>query len=357
MKGLTTMKEITKSYLGFTYNKTPIQKGKIEKTLDVLIKYENEVYDRKNFILYLLINEQMTPEKKENVTFYSKRKQDYTKPKTEYRLNHKDGYFITITKTEYDFYIYCVENGFTTVEAVKSYEEKEIKKNEEKEKAEKLEKLVKAEKEEKENKEFENKINASIKNITDAEMKLIRDIFLDINKTYNIDYCKKFVALVKNYDFSLCKEKIISYLHNDNKASIKAFEYLTGLKLPKSYRERMEYLESIFTTDFKGTQSYKAKHNKEELFYIAMSDRWQEVKAESFKKYGIDMILINKGNSWNLSETKSGLMIASAETKEEVIKRLGDIVKRNTENVFKNMIEEKTKDVWERIGINPKYAI
>ena len=357
MKGLTAVKEITKSYLGFTNNKTPMQKGKIEKTLDALIRYENEVYDRKNLMLHFLINKQGIPEKKENVTFYSKRKQDYTKPKTEYRLYCKDNCFIKITKTEYDFYIYCAENGFTTVKSIKLYEEEELRKIEEKKRAEEAEKLRKAEKEEKENKEFEKRINSSIKNITDAEMNLIKDIFLDINKTYNIDYCKKFVALVKNYDFSLCKEKIISYLHNDNKASIKAFEYLTGLKLPKNYGKRMEYLESIFTTDFKGTQSYKAKHNKEELFYIAMSDRWQEVKAESFKKYGIDMILINKGNSWNLSEIKSGLMIASAETKEEVIKRLDDIVKRNTENVFKNMIEEKTKDVWGKIGINPKYAI
>ena len=60
----------------------------------------------------------------------------------------------------------------------------------------------------------------------------------------------------------LCKEEVISRLYNGNKASIKVFECLTGLKLPKAYKERKTYLESLTSADFKEMTGYKPQKKK-----------------------------------------------------------------------------------------------
>jgi len=215
-------------------------------------------------------------------------------------------------------------------------------------------------KQEEEKRELEKRINSAMKSISDTEMNLIQDIFLDINKMFNTDYCRKFIALVKNFDFPLCKEKIISYLHNGNKACIKAFEHLTGLKLPKSYRKRTEYLKSISSSNFKGIQAYKVKTKLEnkELFYISMfCGGWNGVMAEPFEKHGIDMFMFDNGEQWSLSESKSGMMIASAKNKEELFERFDELMKNETEETFKDMIAEKINEIWQKKGINPKYAV
>ena len=72
------------------------------------------------------------------------------------------------------------------------------------------------------------------------------------------------VALIHNFDDPYCKEEIISRLHNDNKASIKIFECITGLKLPKSYKDRKVYLEGLTTKDFKGIIEYKPRRERKE---------------------------------------------------------------------------------------------
>ncbi len=116
----------------------------------------------------------------------------------------------------------------------------------------------------------------------------------------------------------MCGEKIISILHN-NKASIKVFECLTGLKLPKSYKKRIEYLRGISVSDFKDARTYKpeAVKENEEMFYISMfSGDWDGVRAERFKKYGFDIFISEIGGVWNLSEAKNVLNISMGESKE-----------------------------------------
>lgn len=352
--------EIINSFLGFTDGKTPMIKARIEKTLSKLTRYEGKVYDNKTFMLHLLINEGGTPEKAENVVCYSKRTESgYTKPKTEYRIWHKDGFYITVTKTEYDFYNYCMEKGFTTAEAVEAYIGEEVKREEERRGAEKEEVLEKTRREEEEKAEFEKIIKDGIASVTDEEMELAKNIFLDINKTYNVKYCEELIALIKNFDFLACGERVISILHNDNKASIKVFECMTGLELPKSYKKRTEYLRGISVSDFKGALTYKpeAVRENEEIFYISMSHGdWNGVRAEPVSKYGLDMFIFEDESGWNLSEAKSGLNILKWVSKEAVLREFDKMIKERTETEFKNLVEEKTKEVWKKNGINPKYV-
>ena len=348
------------SFLGFTDGKTPMIKARIEKMFSKLIKYEGKVYDNKTFMLHLLINEGGTPEKAENVIYHSRRtKSGRTKPKTEYRIWHKDGFYIPVTKTEYDFYNYCMENGFTTDEAVKAYEAEETKREEERRGAEKDKVLEKTRREEEEKAKFEKIIKDGIASVTDEEMELAKNVFLDINKTYNVKYCEKLIALIKNFDFPACGERVISILHNDNKASIKVFEYMTGLGLPKSYKKRIEYLRGISVSDFKGMRTYKpeAVKENEEMFYISMfRGDWNGVRAEPVSKYGLDMFVFEEEGGWNLSEAKSGLSILKGESKEAVLREFDEMIEKQTEAEFKNLVEEKTKEVWKKNGINPKYA-
>lgn len=348
------------SFLGFTDGKTPMIKARIEKTLSKLTRYEGKVYDNKTFMLHLLINEGGTPEKAENVIYHSTRTESgYTKPKTEYRMWHKDGFYITVTKTEYDFYNYCMEKGFTTAEAVEAYIAEEAKTEEERREAEEKEALEKARREEEKKAEFEKVIKDGIASVADEEMELAKNIFLDINKTYNVKYCEELIALIKNFDFPACGERVISILHNDNKASIKVFECMTGLELPKSYKKRTEYLRGISVSDFKGARTYKpeaAKEN-EEIFYISMfCGGWNGVRAEPVSKYGLDMFIFEDKRGWNLSEAKSGLNILKGENKETVLRKFDEMIEERTETEFKNFVDKKTKEVWKENGINPKYV-
>lgn len=66
----------------------------------------------------------------------------------------------------------------------------------------------------------------------------------------------RLLALIHNYDNPLCRADIISRLHNGNRASIKTFEHITGLTLPKTYKERREYLAGISSADFTGITEF-----------------------------------------------------------------------------------------------------
>ena len=143
--------------------------------------------------------------------------------------------------------------------------------------------------------------------ILSEEKEIVDSIFLDIYGKEN-SWNYSLVALIHNFDDPFCKEEIISRLHNDNKASIKIFECITGLKLPKSYKERKIYLEGITPADFKGMTEYKARKKREEKevqkeeFYInertPEGQRWTKVIAEPFVKYGVDMFMISPSKGY-----------------------------------------------------------
>ncbi|MFG6393126.1 MAG: hypothetical protein K1W24_02885 [Lachnospiraceae bacterium] len=179
--------------------------------------------------------------------------------------------------------------------------------------------------------------------------------------------CKNYslIALVHNFDNQYCKEEIISRLRNDNKASIKLFECLTGLGLPKSYRKRVEYIGNITMENFKGMtgyQPYKKKGTKEvhkEEFYIAegrgRAERWTKVIAEPFRKYGLDMFIFYSNGYWNISLAESVVYVATGRTKKECMANLKKYRDIHGKEDFLQKIKRKTSLVINSIGANPRY--
>lgn len=101
---------LSKTYLGFTNNLKPMQAGKIEKSLDQLIRYEGKIMTEKEYI-YTLLKEGFRPEIQENYSYYSRKLDAMTKPKTRYVLINGD-YSADINKTLLNFAKHILDNGF-----------------------------------------------------------------------------------------------------------------------------------------------------------------------------------------------------------------------------------------------------
>lgn len=111
------------SYLGFTDNKTALQKAKIESCLDKVFRYSNGIMARKDAMLYGLRNgkkPEVADEIRRNGTV-----------KKSYRMAWGNLYN-DITKTEYDFCLYLIEHELVSEESVNAFIEAE---NQEKERA------------------------------------------------------------------------------------------------------------------------------------------------------------------------------------------------------------------------------
>ena len=77
----------------------------------------------------------------------------------------------------------------------------------------------------------------------------------------------RILTLIDNIDNDLCKDTLMNWLHNGNRASIKVFECITGLKLPKSNKERREYLRGLSKSNYIESVEFKPrkKATKKEL--------------------------------------------------------------------------------------------
>src|SRR5690606_9109071 len=111
---------IKSTYFGFTNNLKPMQAARKEKTLNRLIRFNDNMMTEKEFI-YTLLQEGLTPTIEENYSYYSRKLDDYTKPKTDYRLTDQEGAFYSITKTSYDFAQHILNNNFQDTETASNY--------------------------------------------------------------------------------------------------------------------------------------------------------------------------------------------------------------------------------------------
>lgn len=197
--------------------------------------------------------------------------------------------------------------------------------------------------------------------IPDSQKEIINSIFLDLygqENTFNYTLA----VCINNYDKPMCKEEVKARLHNSNKASIKIFECLTGLKLPNGYKKRMEYLENICFKDFQDMKEYKprkkreSKENVEEDFYMLMDNfTWKKVIAEPIKKYGIEMFAFIESNMWKLSHVKTGLCISSGKTKNDCLESLKFLIDTKGKEEVSKMFQDKEKIIFERAGENPLF--
>lgn len=357
-----------KRFLGFTNGIKEPRKTKVENELSACYTYKGNYYSAVEFLCMKLL-EGCYPDKEENYQYY-KRNGELSKPKTLYKYYSVDGKtYFKLNKTQYDFVCYLLGSGLNTEESILEYDKVDIERVEAMQRAEAEEKARQEEAKAKEDAERERMkqiIAEESQYISEEEKAIVESVFLSIyGQTNNWNY--SLVALIHNFDDKYCKEEIISRLHNDNKASIKIFECITGLKLPKSYKERKAYLEGLTKEDFQEMAQYKprkkvehteGKEVQKEEFYTFMGDNsWRKVIAEPITKYGMEMFLHCDNGTWKISHAEVGVSLASGKNKTECMQKLKELVDKNGMDFINNRIEEVKKMVSNRAGMNPRYNV
>lgn len=357
-----------KRYLGFTDGIKEPRKTKVENELDRLYRYNGNIYNEKTFLCIKLL-EGCYPDKEENYQYY-KRNGELSKPKTLYKYYDPEGrQYFELNKTQYDFVCYLLENGLNKEEVIITYDNADVAyyeslKQAEQEEIARQEAEEQRKTEEKEN--FKIWMHKESEKIPDFQKEIIDSIFLSIygqENTWNYSLA----VCINNYNNPLCKKEVLTRLHNDNKASIKIFECLTGLKLPKGYKERKEYLESISVLDFKEVVDYKPRKKREEKevqkeeFYINEytpdGQKWTKVIAEPFTKYGVDMFIRYNNRSFSISLAEAGMKVCDGKTKTECINNLKKFVDNRGKETFLQMVKDATEKMYKATGINPRYKV
>ena len=94
------------SFLGFTENMKAMQRGRVEKVLVKKFRYDGQIMERRDHILNLILNGSDVFSYEDSKTCYG------------IRVEKGSSRFYPITKNEYDFGMYLIENGFITNESV-----------------------------------------------------------------------------------------------------------------------------------------------------------------------------------------------------------------------------------------------
>ncbi len=94
-------------------------------------------------------------------------------------------------------------------------------------------------------------IEESEKYIGTEEEKLKDKIFSERykGKIGNTNHALKLFVLINNIEDERCRRKLCSWLHNDNIASIKVFEAYTGIKMPRTHKDRKEIVNNLKLSD------------------------------------------------------------------------------------------------------------
>ena len=368
-----------RSFLGFTDAIKEPRKTKVEDTLNKVMRYngletetgeKNPIMSRKQFLLELL-KQGNNVICEHDVKYYSRKLEDYTKPKTEYRIYTTDGCFFEITKTEYDFCTYCKENNLVSNESINEYITEEENRLQSIKQQEEENTRIQAEKERAEQEEY-NRIQAMIKEevetLPEEQKEIMNSIFLSMLGSEANANCYTLLVCINHFDNVVCKNEIISRLHNDNVASIKTFEFITGLKLPKGYKERIAYLNSITSNDFVGMIEYKERKKAEhkeiitEEFYINQRDNngsfhWQKVIAEPYSKNGINFFIQCINGQIKISEARTGSLFAYGNNKTEAKQKVDKFFQEKGKEKILELIEQMYTMVNKTAGDNPRYQL
>ena len=358
-----------KRFLGFTDGIKEPRKTKVENELSRCYSYKGNYYNAVEFLCTKLL-EGCYLEVEENYTTL-KRNGERTKPKTLYMFFDKDvRRYFELNKTQYNFVCYLIENGLNTEESILAYDKADVERVEALQRPEAEEKARQEEAKAKEDAERERMkriIAEESQYISEEEKAIVESVFLSIyGQSNNWNY--SLVALIHNFDDKYCKEEVISRLHNDNKASIKIFECITGLKLPKSYKERKVYLEGLTKEDFQEMVQYKprkkAEHTEEkevqkEEFYTFMGDNsWRKVIAEPITKYGMELFIHCDNGMWKISHAEVGMSLASGKNKTECMQKLKELVDNKGMDFLNNRIVEVKRMISNRTSEkNPRYNV
>lgn len=341
------------SLMGYTQNLSPMKKAKVEKTLLKLIRYKGEVIYTSEFVAKKII-EGSTPAYEENYSYYSRKLDGYTKPKTLYKLDNEDNSYNEITKTEYDFSLWLMDNNITTPEAYINGKKLESRRllNIDKQLQEEEEEKTRQQKElEQKEEDFKVWLNEESKKYNNEKnIELSQKIYFEYLGQNNSNGTIKLLTLIDNIDNDLCKDKLISWLHNGNKASIKVFECITGLRLPKNNSERVEFLQGTFKKDYKEPIDFKprqkAKEKKLIEFKIRVGNSIETAKGEKLdNKYGLNLYIQYRDHDYAITEGSTGMLLVPFKTtKKELMEAYSEALNDNKierlRGIIKTQIEK-----------------
>lgn len=364
------------SYLGFTDNKKPMQKARIENTLDNLIRHNGETMYEKEWAFALLLDG-YRPDKEENYSYYSRRLDDYTKPKTLYKLRKEDSWY-EVTKTVYDFVGYLLDNEMTTLDKAIAYAEneaiqleKEQREAAEKEAKEKEERRIQAEKEKQERKErHEKQLKEWHENgkqyMNDTTIQAMRKAILyyweDIKKIVRHDDIEKFIENgIESYTGIFgCREKLQGKVKNAFFDDINK----DNLQL-KIDREIFTELLSIKEDDkpitvtakvnaFLDNREYKgAAEVVTESYYIrVVNEGFKERQGEKKTIDGIVFYVEKFDGVYKATEARSGSSITTDKTKAELMKKVRTIIEDK-----KELLERNIESMVKKFGLSPLYEM
>jgi len=212
--------------------------------------------------------------------------------KTVYRIG--DESFGTIISSHgYDFANYLITNGLTTCESVQSVIDSNRTLYEKDSETAVLpepindahDNAVHANDE-----EYNNWLHGKIteygsSNLLEAaKCKTLREIFLDILWEYDDYFDKRLLVLIDNIENERCRRDLIAHMQKNNKASIVAFETITGITLPRNPSERKSLLGKTTVAEYSLHPSeYNPRNMNERKEY---SDRFYMWCIREDKKYG-----------------------------------------------------------------------
>lgn len=272
------MKFTIKNLCGYTADKTPMRAGKIEQSINnkrVRFTPVGESTETVGNFAGWIVNtvfEGFKPT--ENLieygyqyvyTCWGREKQwlKYDTPKKEYifcSIDGKQSKSLQLNKSQYDFAVWVTENFNTLDDALKAdaeYTEKLRKAAEEAERQE-LERIEAEQKRKAEREQYEEYAMSEAEKLIDTKIcELYKQTMI---KTYGEDYRIGLRGLMlyvcaREIENPLAKDMLVYWLYNDNKGSIKFFEIVSGCKLPKTYKKRVEFLQQL-TADKISLMSY-----------------------------------------------------------------------------------------------------
>jgi hypothetical protein len=354
----TQLLKLDKSYLGFTDDKSPMHKARVENALDKVVRFEGILCSRKDFILNLILRGNK-PKELLDSSRYGARSGEKLEPKMMYRMQvDGENCYYEVNKTEHDFALYLLnQNIASEVDANRliaaERERMACEQRQRDEREQQKQEAEQASKKEKDDfKAWLHELEASYPN--QERLDLMKDIFTSMVGSSNprVDL----LVLIENIDKPLCRDKLISRLHTGNKASRKTFECVTGLKLPKTAKDTRTFLLALSSDDYKDSIPFKERRSPsetpKETFYTLMRDgAFEKVMAEPLSKYGMSLFIHQSNNTYKISEAKSGACVASGKTKQAALGELTKLVGRMTAETIEQSVQANIA----RHGLSPRY--
>ncbi|MGG3987472.1 hypothetical protein [Bacillus smithii] len=372
--------ELKNTYLGFAENIKPLQRARKYKSLDKLIRFNGTVMTEKEFI-YTLLKEGYMPHIEANYSYYSKRLDAMTKPKTDYQMfNDETSSFYSVTKTDYEFASYIIKNGFLDEQKAKEFivkeqlqkeerqrkeaeqcqkEEEEcqerMRKQREKEEAERREKIKKWTEIGKQlmNEQVKNAITAAVENRWDQ-------IKSQFPKTVKEELINNITASMPQYlgNYEYIKSHVQYLIHDDiNKNNLNniiekdIYMSIFNISEEDSKRTITAKVKSFYAgKEYKGNSKPVIKETF--YFYDLKNSRFVEAEGEKIDIEGYTCFIRQLDNGkYAITEAKTGAnMGGTHDSKKEAIETAKEKVKQN-----KDKMDNIIRKTIERYGLSPLY--